>query len=192
MEKKAPCWEWNGYRLRLAQADDAEEYYRQNFDPLDDEIARLTGCKTEFSREEVVTFFLQCLQAPDRYDFLLIAPEGRIIGESVVNEIDGAAKSANYRVALFHPADRGRGLGSWMVRQTRDFTFETLGLHRLSLDVFSYNKQAERVYCAAGFRREGVLRDAVWDGTAYADDILMAILQDEWRKTKIRDAKSSV
>lgn len=36
----------------------------------------------------------------------------------------------------------------------------------------------------AGFKREGVLRDAVLDGGQYADDILMALLEDEWQEIK--------
>ena len=62
--------------------------------------------------------------------------------------------------------------------------FERLGLHRLELDVFSFNTRAERAYLKAGFRREGVLRDAVMDGDGYADDILMAILEEEWKALK--------
>ena len=83
MKKTAPSWQKNGYTLRLAHGEDAENYYCQNFIPLDPEVARLTGCKPEFSRDEVIGFFLNCLEADDRYDFLLIAPEGRIIGERV-------------------------------------------------------------------------------------------------------------
>ena len=41
-----------------------------------------------------------------------------------------------------------------------------------------------RAYEKVGFRREGVRREAVLDGTAYGDDILMAILEDEWREIK--------
>ncbi len=71
-----------------------------------------------------------------------------------------------------------------MVETTRDFAFEELKLHRLELDVYSFNPRAERVYQKAGFRREGVLRDAVLDGQQYADDILMSILEEEWRQLK--------
>ena len=71
-----------------------------------------------------------------------------------------------------------------MVEVTRDFAFEALKLHRLELDVFSFNPRARRVYEKAGFKVEGVLRDAVKDGDRYADDILMAILEDEWRALK--------
>ena len=50
--------------------------------------------------------------------------------------------------------------------------------------MYSFNPRAESVYRKAGFKREGVLRDAVMDGDTYADDILMAILEDEWRTLK--------
>ena len=54
MDKSAPTWQWNGYTLRPATTADAEAYYAQNYAPLDPEVARLTGCKPEFTREEVV------------------------------------------------------------------------------------------------------------------------------------------
>ncbi|WP_081712208.1 GNAT family N-acetyltransferase [[Clostridium] dakarense] len=44
---------------------------------------------------------------------------------------------------------------------TRDFAFKKLNLHRLELDVFSFNHRAEKAYACAGFKREGILRDAI-------------------------------
>lgn len=184
MKKEEQIWTKDGYILRLARPEDAEEYYSQNFNPLDSEVARLTGCKTEYARDEVVNFLFKCIEADDRYDFLIIAPDGHIIGESVINDIDTEARSANYRIGIFQPTERGKGIGSWAVKMTRDFAFERLKLHRLELDVFSFNTRAEKIYIAAGFKKEGVLRDAIWDGKEYTDDILMAILEDEWREIK--------
>lgn len=182
--KQVPVFRKDGFIMRLARAEDAEEYYAQNYCPLDPEVARLTGCKPEFTRQEVVSFFLSCVEAEDRFDFLLIAPDGRIIGESVINEIDAETKSANFRIAIFHSRECGRGIGSWMISETRDFAFRDLRLHRLYLDVFSFNPRAEHTYLKAGFKREGVLRDAIRDGEEYADDILMSLLEDEWRALK--------
>lgn len=176
--------EYNGFTLKLAKPEDAELYFNQNFNPLDPEVARLTGCKKEFSHDEVVSYYLACTEADDRYDFLIFSPDKRIIGESVINEIDWNAKCANFRICIFHPEERSKGLGSWAIKATRDFAFANLKLHRLELDVFSFNPRAEKAYLKAGFKREGVLRDAIWDGKQYADDILMAILEEDWRKEK--------
>lgn len=115
---------------------------------------------------------------------MVISPDGRIIGESVINEIDWDLRCANFRVGLYRMDERGKGIGTWVTERTRDFAFEELKLHRLELDVYSFNPRAEKAYVKAGFKREGVLRDAVMDGDTYADDILMSILEDEWRELK--------
>ena len=46
------------------------------------------------------------------------------------------------------------------------------------------HSRAEKVYLKAGFKREGILRDAIMDGGKYADDILMSILESEWKALK--------
>lgn len=182
---KLDCsWEKDGFRMRPARMEEAERYYEQNFNPLDPETARMTGCKAAFSKEEVLSFFRGAVESPDCCLFLVFDPGGRMIGESVINEIDFALRCANFRIAIYRPAERGRGIGSWMVQTTRDFAFEVLKLHRLSLDVFSFNTRAEQVYRKAGFQREGVLRDAVLDGGQYADDILMSMLEEDWKRLK--------
>ncbi len=80
-------WKKNGFLLRPAEAADADSYFEQNYHPLDPEIAYLTGCKEIFTKEEVVSFFLNSLEAQDRCLFLIIDPKGAIIGEAVINEI---------------------------------------------------------------------------------------------------------
>ena len=177
-------WSRDGYVMRPARLEDAEMYYQENFNPLDGEVARLTGSKEVYSREEVVNFFCQCIQDRDRFDFLLISPDGSIIGESVINDIDWTARCANFRIAIFHSWQCGKGIGSWAVNNARDFAFQVLGLHRLELDVFSFNPRAKKAYLAAGFAVEGVLRDRIWDGEKYGDDIIMAILEDEWKELR--------
>ncbi len=176
--------EKNGFLIRVAKAEDVTDYYEQNFCPLDKDVARLTGCKETFTKEEVTSFFLKSLEENDRYFFLIIAPDGRIIGESVINEIDWDLRSANFRIALYHITERGKGIGTWATEETCRFAFEELRLHRLELDVYSFNSRAEKAYLKAGFKREGVLRDAIMDEGKYADDILMSILEDEWRVLK--------
>ena len=174
MEKK-------GYTIRKAVKGDAEAYYEQNFNPLDKEVARLTVTKKVFTKEEVVSAFIRFVEDEERTFFLIIAPDGRIIGESVINELDFEMRCANFRIAIFDKDEWGKGIGTWAVEVTRDYAFEVLHLHRLALSVFSFNPRAKRVYEKVGFQVEGVLRDAVLEDGCYADEILMAILEDEWR-----------
>ncbi|MGM9606250.1 MAG: GNAT family N-acetyltransferase [Oscillospiraceae bacterium] len=174
-------WEKDGYILRLAVKEDADEYYSNNFDPLDPETVRLTGCKPDFTQDEVKNFFMRCMESEDRFDFVIVDPNGHIIGESVLNEIDPNVRCANFRIALFHANQYGKGIGAWAIEKTLQFAFEEICLHRVELDVFSCNPRAIRAYEKAGFKHEGILRDAIKDGDQYADDVLMAILENEWR-----------
>ena len=65
-------WEKDGYVMRSAQAADVERYYAENFSPLDKEVARLTGCKEVFSREEVESCLLKSIWATDPGRFVII------------------------------------------------------------------------------------------------------------------------
>lgn len=100
----------DGFIIRLAKAEDVINYYEQNYCPLDKEVARLTGCKEKFSKEEVVSFFMKSIEDDDRYFFLIIAPDGEIIGESVINEIDWELRCANFRIGLYRQTERGKGV----------------------------------------------------------------------------------
>lgn len=174
-------WQKDGFTICLAQASDVEDYYFQNYCSLDKEVDRLTGCKEHFTKGEV-TFFSKSDRRNRQILLFILDLAGKIIGDSVINEIDWDLCRANFRICIFHPAERGKGIGSWAVEVSRDFAFDQL--HRLELDVFSFNPRAEKAYLRAGFKREGVLRDAVFDRGQYADDIIMAILGDDWLKLK--------
>ncbi len=176
--------EKNGFLIRKACVEDATDYYEQNYCPLDSELARLTGCKEIFTKEDVISFFLKSLNENNRYFFLIIAPDRKIVGESIISDIDLEWRCAHFRIAIYHAADRGNGIGTWATEVTRDFAFAELKLHRLELEVYSFNSRAEKTYLKAGFKREGVKRDAVIDGDKYADIILMSILENEWKILK--------
>lgn len=180
--KSERTWEFHGYQMRLAKQADADAYYENNFRIMDKEVVRFTGGKSSYEKEEVIQFFMQRLQDPNRYDFLILSPENEIIGESVINEYNEEINSANFRIAIFHNEKCGKGIGSWAIRNTIQYAFEEIHLHRLELDVFSFNTRAYRAYLKAGFKEEGRLREAIKDIDGYADDILMAILDRDYKK----------
>src|ERR1700679_2517351 len=53
--------------------------------------------------------------------------------------------------------------------------------HRLFLDVFVTNDRARHVYETVGFRKEGILRDAIYRDGAYHSLVLMSLLENEYR-----------
>jgi RimJ/RimL family protein N-acetyltransferase len=75
---------------------------------------------------------------------------------------------------------RGKGYGTEAINFALDFAFRYANLHRVALEVFSYNDNALRVYQKVGFVVEGRKReDHFFDG-AYHDTLMMGILKKEW------------
>ena len=75
---------------------------------------------------------------------------------------------------------RGEGLGRRALGLVLQHGFEVLGAHRIWLDVMVENARAQRAYAAAGFVREGVLRDALRVGDEYRSLVVMSVLAHEW------------
>lgn len=184
MTKKIAKWEKDGFVLQSFQAGFAEKYYEDCFTKPSVEIDRLTGSSGTYKKEDVVSYYNRNVTDPDRFDFIMIAPDWTFIGESVINELNWENSSANFRIVIFDEDYLGQGLGTWAVEKTRDFAFEQVGLHRLELEVFSFNPRAKHVYEKAGFRLEGIKRDSQKTADSYADTLIMAILEDEWKALK--------
>ena len=186
MEKKALYRENNGYTLIPFPAGQGEKYYAECLRKLDPEVARLTGTEQVPPREAVVQHYDRAVSDPDRFDFLIVAPDGRFIGESVLNELDWDARRANFRIVIFDRSRFCRSLGSWAAAETVDFAFRELGLETLELDVFSFNPRAKHVYEKLGFQEIG--REPLPDYEEDAQDIFMALSRDRWNALKNGDA----
>jgi RimJ/RimL family protein N-acetyltransferase len=103
---------------------------------------------------------------------------GRIVGESVLNELDEDNLSCGFRIWI--SGARDRGLGTEAVRLTLRHAFEAQHLHRVGLEVYDFNPRARHVYEKAGFTREGTMREALWSDGQWVDCHVMGILSQEW------------
>ncbi len=116
-------------------------------------------------------------------------------GRLFVIEHDGAPVGfANYRewrpkpasceigIGIGEPALWGRGLGRDALQALVRHLVDDLGVHRISLDVLSFNDRAIASYKSCGFEVEGILRDEVRaeDGS-YLDAVLMSYVAGRGR-----------
>jgi RimJ/RimL family protein N-acetyltransferase len=151
----------------------------------DPEVVRLTGSRPivwdEAARERLREWYGSRGDQPDRLDLAVEErATGAWVGEVVLNEWDPHNQSCNFRT-MFGPRGRDRGLGTEAARLLVRYGFEQLGLHRIQLEVYSFNPRARRAYEKVGFVAEGVLRDALRTPDGRADATVMAILAHDWR-----------
>ena len=165
--------------LRPLVASDAEHMWA---DLADEESTRFTGTHDDFTRDQIDRW---CGTRADQHDRLDLAVVDRVTGawagEVVINEWEPDNRSCSFRIAL-GPGGRDRGLGTEATRLIVDHVFDQIDdppVHRLSLEVYDFNARGIAVYEKVGFRREGVLRDALhWNGE-FRDAIVMSIIRTD-------------
>jgi RimJ/RimL family protein N-acetyltransferase len=104
---------------------------------------------------------------------------GELVGTCQLRDIDHRHATAELQIRIGARDERGKGNGTEAVRLLLTHAFRDLGLVRVQLHVFATNTRAVRAYEKAGFRREGVLRSAVYLDGERRDVIVMGILRDE-------------
>ncbi|HWD77843.1 MAG TPA: GNAT family protein [Kribbella sp.] len=146
----------------------------------DPDVARLTGSHGQIGEEQAREWMRTRKDQTDRLDLAIVdKASGLVVGEAVLNQWDPDNRCCNFRI-LIGPAGQGRGLGTEATRLIVGYGIEELGLHRISLGVYAFNPRARSAYEKAGFKQEGVLRDALlWDGE-WVDEIVMSVLATEW------------
>jgi RimJ/RimL family protein N-acetyltransferase len=162
--------------LRPMVAADADHVWS---DVHDAEATRLTGSHATFERSQLDAWCASRAQQGDRLDLAVVdRASGEWAGEVVVNDWDADNRSCGFRIAL-GPTGRNRGFGTEATRLIVDYVFDEIDdppVNRLALEVFDFNPRAQAVYEKVGFRREGVLRQALlWEGE-FHDAIVMSIV----------------
>jgi RimJ/RimL family protein N-acetyltransferase len=79
-----------------------------------------------------------------------------------------------------------RGYGTEALQLAMRFAFDELNLHRVSLNVFSYNRRAMALYEKLGFRQEGLQREVVQRDGRRHDLVWYGLLRREWEERQPR------
>jgi RimJ/RimL family protein N-acetyltransferase len=164
--------------LRPINKDDTEAMWEA---VNDQESNRFTGTQTTFTKAQITQWCETVSSKEGRIDLAIVPHEvNEYVGEVVLNNIDEDNKSANFRIALRGKDYFNRGWGSEAAGLILEYGFITLGLHRIELEVFSFNPRALHVYEKLGFKHEGVRREVLcWDAQYY-DAITMSLLRPEY------------
>ncbi|QCU79149.1 GNAT family N-acetyltransferase [Citricoccus sp. SGAir0253] len=145
------------------------------------DAAGASGSGRDWSVERLVEVYDRWSVAEDRTVWAIEdRSSGRVVGESVLNDVDPDNLSCGFRIWI--SGARDRGLGTEAVRLTLRHAFEDQRLHRVELEVYAFNPRARHVYEKAGFVLEGTLREALLFDGEWIDCHVMGLLAHEWRR----------
>lgn len=83
---------------------------------------------------------------------------------------------------------QGKGYAQEAITLLIDFLFEHFHLHRIHVSIDPNNHASRKLFSRVGFREEAHLKQAVYFKGEWVDDIVMAILKNEWQSKKLREA----
>jgi len=102
-----------------------------------------------------------------------------IVGVVQVRQLDGSFEAAEWECTI-SPSWRGSGMFLEAARLVGSFAFGTLGSHRLEARVPLQNGRANGALRKLGAVQEGILRRSIRRGGDYMDQVLWALLKEDW------------
>ena len=168
-------------RLRAPERSDIPLFVDWFNDPEVREGIMMVFPMSEANEEE---WFENMIKRPVAEQVLVIEirqEDWYAIGTCGFHNLDWRIRASEVGIAIGEKSQWNKGYGTEVMRLLLRHGFETLNLNRIALHVFDINKRAIRAYEKAGFKREGVQRDAMYLNGKYVDVIIMSVLRKEWQ-----------
>ena len=105
---------------------------------------------------------------------------GGFVGMIRTDEYDPLNRSVRVGADVA-PALRGQGWGTAIYTMLLKWCFDYLNCHRVWLCVLNTNVAGKALYAKVGFKEEGRYRDAYFRDGCYVDELVMSVLEDEYR-----------
>jgi RimJ/RimL family protein N-acetyltransferase len=133
-----------------------EDYCKLIADPISQ---HWTVTSATFTDEQLLDWLRTRPGQVERLDWAILNSEtGEFLGEIVLNDLDTLAGTMNLRIALLS-TKLGKGIGTDAVKLVVGYGFQVLGLSQITLDVWSENQRAIRVYEKVGFLQSSIIED---------------------------------
>lgn len=121
-------------------------------------------------------------EPPGSVNFSVQNESGTLIGHVTLWGGVLPTRVGTYTIAI-GPQFVGQGYGLDATRVLLRYGFDELGLHKIELQVWAFNTRAIRAYEKAGFVTEGIRRAVAFHAGAFHDEVLMGILEEEFRSS---------
>lgn len=165
--------------LRPVEATDARLIQTWHNDPEIRRFARLGELPVTYAKEDED---IKTAKDSDQEIYLMIVEKSsdHSIGFIRLNFIDSVSRNMWLRLIIGDAEARGRNLAEDAVRCVIEWLFHEQNVHRITLETYASNMRAMRFFEKLGFRKEGVLREAVYADGKYYDIVTLGILSTEY------------
>lgn len=170
-------------RLRAIERDDIQRFTRWLNDPDVIKYTTLNSPVSQVMEEKWFDHQLEILPTQGQ----VLAVEARVgddwvhIGVCDLHAIEPVNNMAEFGIMIGDKEYWSKGFGTETVKLMLKHGFEDLNLNRIYLYVVAEHSRGIKTYEAAGFKKEGMLRQALYKNGIYNDVVLMSVLHSEWK-----------
>ena len=108
---------------------------------------------------------------------------GQLIGDCAAMPQAGDPRQCEIGFTIA-PDYQGRGYATEAVRLLLNYLFTERGKHRITAYCDPRNAASVALLERLGMRREGHLRESTWAKDEWTDDLVYALLHDEWQSRR--------
>ena len=124
---------------------------------------------------------MQARQGKEHVYLGVFTPEGELLGEVQLANINWRDRTATLGGGISRLADRGASYGTDAARTLLRYGFQQLGLERVEGEMAEFNTAARRVMEKLGFREEGRRRQALYRNGKRWDSVTYGLLKEEFK-----------
>ena len=128
-------------------------------------------------KEDAVYFSIQIINE-EEFD--------KVIGNCAIHNIDCRNRAASCGITIGDKNYQNKGYGTEAMELLVEYGFHILNLNRIELSVYDFNTRAFKTYQKVGFVEEGRKRQARYHNGKYQDEIMMAIVKEDW-ENKVKE-----
>lgn len=132
----------------------------------------------DLTKETHLNWFHNKILTGEVEQFIIIEESSNTsVGSTYLRDIDLKNSKAEFGIFIGEESARGKGFGTAATKLILKYGFETLGLHKIYLRVFTNNLSAIKAYEKAGFTYEGTAKDDIrLPNGNYQDITFMSII----------------
>lgn len=168
-------------KLRPVQLSDKERSLEWRNDPEIRDMA--LSYRFPITQEMEESWYSKVLTGEDQskvYFAIDNIDDDKHIGFIHFYNIDYIASNAYFGITIGDKSEHGKGKAREAIHLLVQYGFKFLNLHKINLEVASFNSKAIRLYRSFGFKTEGILKDQLFIDGLYHDKISMAIFREEY------------
>ncbi len=169
--------------IRRFTTADAEAFARYRSIP---EVARYQSWEAPYSLDRARSFvgWMESHYPDERGEWYQLAIATRDDPGTLIGDCAFQARAAEPLIAdigySLDPAVQGNGYGTEAITELVRYLFEDRTKHKVCADCDIRNEPSWKLLERVGFRREGEMHEAFWDGDGWASEYLYGMLASDW------------